>query len=211
MEPIYPLRCYRLRYLKIGIEVGSCVVVFQFANDIRAGKKVCYTLSRCPHRLAAKDATLSRWISRVRIPLGAPFKSRSPLPPVVAGFLLPIRRDSNPEGIKSHCHPRARGQKIANMSTVTNLVTAISCHQKAIWTQGVLRQNNCRRLSAKYLDICCVTLHILQKDNATGLVTVLIFDVFCPRPLIAWANQLQSGIQSVLRKSEPPLKRVVCS
>lgn len=56
------------------------MVVFQFANDIRAGKKVCYTLSRCPHRLAAKDATLSRWISRVRIPLGAPFKSRSPLP-----------------------------------------------------------------------------------------------------------------------------------
>ena len=48
------------------------MVVFQFANDIRAGKKVCYTLSRCPHRLAAKDATLSRWISRVRIPLGAP-------------------------------------------------------------------------------------------------------------------------------------------
>ena len=43
-------------------------------------KKYCYTLSRCPHRLAAKDATLSRWISRVRIPLGAPFKSRSPLP-----------------------------------------------------------------------------------------------------------------------------------
>ena len=48
------------------------MVVFQFTNDIRAGKKVCYTLSRCPHRLAAKDATLSRWISRVRIPLGAP-------------------------------------------------------------------------------------------------------------------------------------------
>lgn len=80
MEPICPPRCYRLRYLKIGIEAYSCVVVFQFANDIRAGKKVCYTLSRCPHRLAAKDATLSRWISRVRIPLGAPFKSRSPLP-----------------------------------------------------------------------------------------------------------------------------------
>ena len=100
--------------------------------------------------------------------------------------MLPIRRDSNPEGIKSHCHPRARGQKIANMSTVTNLVTAISCHQKVIWTPGVLRRRNCRSLSAKYLDICCVTLHILQKDNATGLVTVLIFDVFCPRPLIAW-------------------------
>ena len=95
---------------------------------------------------------------------------------------------------------KSRGQKIANMSTVTNLVTAISCPQKAIWTQGVLRRRNCRHLSAKYLDICCVTLHILQKDNATGLVTVLIFDVFCPRPLIAWANQLQSGIQSVLRK-----------
>ena len=88
------------------------------------------------------------------------------------------------------------------MSTVTNLVTAISCHQKAIWTQGVLRQNNCRRLSAKYLDICCVTLHILQKDNATGLVTVLIFDVFCPRTLIAWANQLQNGLQSVLRNQK---------
>ena len=178
------------------------MVVFQFANDIRAGKKVCYTLSRCPHRLAAKDATLSRWISRVRIPLGAPFKLKSPLPSRWRAFLLPMCRDSNPEGIKSHCHPRARGQKIANMSTVTNLVTAISCHQKAIWTQGVLRRKNCRRLSAKYLDICCVTLHILQKDNATGLVTVLIFDVFCPRPLIAWANQLQSGIQSVLRKQK---------
>ena len=34
--------------------------------------------------------------------------------------------------------------------------------------------------SAKYLDICCVTLHILQINNVTGLVTVLIFDVFCP-------------------------------
>ena len=27
-------------------------------------------------------------------------------------------------------------------------------------------------------------LDILQKDNATGLVTVLIFDVFCPQPFI---------------------------
>ena len=51
----------------------------------------------------------------------------------------------------------------------------------------------------------------LAKNNATGLVTVLIFDIFCPRPLIAWANQLQNGLQSVPRKSEPPLKRVVCS
>ena len=51
---------------------GACVVVFQFVIDMRTGEKVCYTLSRCPHRLAAKDATLSRWISRVRIPLGAP-------------------------------------------------------------------------------------------------------------------------------------------
>ena len=65
------------------------MVVFQFANDIRAGKKVCYTLSRCPHRLAAKDATLSRWISRVRIPLGAPFEMRSPLPSRWRAFLLP--------------------------------------------------------------------------------------------------------------------------
>ena len=120
----------------------------------------------------------------------------------MTGFLLPICLDSNPEGIKSHCRPRARGQKIANMSTVTNLITAISCHQKAIWTPGVLRRKNCRRLSAKYLDICCVTLHILQKDNATGLVTVLIFDVFCPRTLIAWANQLQNGLQSVLRNQK---------
>ena len=37
-------------------------------------RKLCYTLARCPHRLAAQDATLSRWISRVRIPLGAPLK-----------------------------------------------------------------------------------------------------------------------------------------
>ena len=59
-----------------------------------------------------------------------------------------------------------------------------------------------QHLSAKYLDICCVTLHILQKDNAIGLVIVLIFDVFCPRPLIAWANQLQTGLQSVLRKQK---------
>ena len=65
------------------------MVVFQFANDIRADKKVCYTLSRCPHRLAAKDATLSRWISRVRIPLGAPFKTRSPLPSRWRAFFYP--------------------------------------------------------------------------------------------------------------------------
>ena len=122
-------------------------------------------------------------------PAGGTTESEKPVTNSVAGFLLPIRRDSNPEGIKSHCHPRARGQKIANMSTVTNLVTAISCHQKAIWTPGVLRRKNCRRLSAKYLDICCVTLHILQKDNATGLVTVLIFDVFCPQPLAALPNR----------------------
>lgn len=65
------------------------MVVFQFANDIRAGKKVCYTLSRCPHRLAAKDATLSRWISRVRIPLGAPQNLRSPLPIRWRAFCYP--------------------------------------------------------------------------------------------------------------------------
>ena len=65
------------------------MVVFQFANDIRAGKKVCYTLSRCPHRLAAKDATLSRWISRVRIPLGAPTLECSNQPDVRSdGFVL---------------------------------------------------------------------------------------------------------------------------
>ena len=129
-------------------------------------------------------------------------ESEKPVTNSVAGFLLSIRRDSNPEGIKSHCHPRACGQKIANMSTVTNLVTAISCHQKTIWTPSVLRRRKCRRLSAKYLDICCVILHLLQKDNATGLVTVLIFDVFCPQPLIARANQLQNGLQSVPRKQK---------
>ena len=40
------------------------------------------------------------------------------------------------------------------------------------------------------------------KNNVTGLVTVLIFDVFCPRPLIAWANQLQNGLRNVLRKQK---------
>ena len=34
------------------------------------------------------------------------------------------------------------------------------------------------------MDICCVTLHILQINNATGLVTVLIFDVFFFFPFI---------------------------
>ena len=133
-------------------------------------------------------------------PAGGTTTFEKPVANSVTGLLLPMRRDSNPAGCESRHHRKALGQKIANMSTVTNLVTAISCHQKAILTQGVLRRRNCRYLSAKYLDICCVTLHILQKDNATGLVTVLIFDVFCPRPLIAWANQLQSGIQSVLHK-----------
>ena len=135
-------------------------------------------------------------------PAGGTTESEKPVTNSVAGFLLPMSRDSNPESIKSHCHPRARGQKIANMSTVTNLVTAISCHQKAIWTPGILRRRNCRRLSAKYLDICCVILHLLQKNNVTRLVTVLIFDVFCPRSLIAWANQLQNGLQSVLLKQK---------
>ena len=100
-------------------------------------------------------------------PAGGTTESEKPVALAAAGFLLPMRRDSNPEGIKSHCHPRARGQKIANMSTVTNLVTAISCHQKTIWTPSVLRRRKCRRLSAKYLDICCVILRLLQKDNAT--------------------------------------------
>ena len=135
-------------------------------------------------------------------PAGGTTESEKPATNSVAGFLLPICQDSNPEGIKSHCHPRVRGQKIANMSTVTNLVAAISCHQKAISTPGVLRRKDCRRLLAMFLNICCVTLHILQKDNATGLVTVLIFDVFCPRPLIAWVNQLQNGLQSVLLKQK---------
>ena len=40
------------------------------------------------------------------------------------------------------------------------------------------------------------------KNNATALVTVLIFDLFCPRPLIAWVNQLQNGLQSVLLKQK---------
>ena len=133
-------------------------------------------------------------------PAGGTTESEKPVTNSVTGFLLSMCRDSNPEGIKSHCHPRACGQKIANMSTVTNLVTAISCHQKTIWTPSVLRRRKCRRLSAKYLDICCVILRLLQKDNATGLVTVLIFDVFCPQPLIARANQLQNGLQSVPRK-----------
>ena len=170
------------------------MVVFQFANDIRADKKVCYTLSRCPHRLAAKDATLSRWISRVRIPLGAPCETKSPLPftvtgfftaecrdsnptgcgaeetrsvfqrstqgaerrsgsgrrqphadiplgapqhlrsplPSVTGFFTAICRDSNPAGCGSCSPPKASGQKMANMSTVTILVTAISRLQKVI-------------------------------------------------------------------------------
>ena len=33
-------------------------------------------------------------------------------------------------------------------------------------------------------------------------MTVLIFDVFCPRPLIAWVNQLQNRLQSVLLKQK---------
>ena len=185
--------------------------MFRYAV-VNLRKKLCVT-KRFPAQHARSGATQRKRAAPAARghPAGGTTESVKPVTNSVAGFFLPIRRDSNPEGIKSHCHPRARGQKIANMSTVTNLVTAISCHQKAIWTQGVLRRRNCRHLSAKYLDICCVTLHILQKDNATGLVTVLIFDVFSPRPLIVWANQLQSGIQSVLRKSEPPLKRVVCS
>ena len=135
-------------------------------------------------------------------PAGGTTEFEKPVTNSVAGFLLPIRRDSNPAGCGSRHHRKACGQKIANMSTVTNLVTAISCHQKTIWTPSVLRRRKCRRLSAKYLDICCVILRLLQKDNATGLVTVLIFDVFCPQPLIARANQLQNGLQSVPRKQK---------
>lgn len=77
------------------------MVVFQFANDIRAGKKVCYTLSRCPHRLAAKDATLSRWISRVRIPLGAPQNLRSPLPKFGSGLFATHVPGFEPDRVRS--------------------------------------------------------------------------------------------------------------
>ena len=65
-------------------------------------------------------------------PAGGTTESGQPVINSVAGFLLPICRDSNPAGCGSRHHRKARGQKIANMITVTNLVTAISCHLKAI-------------------------------------------------------------------------------
>ena len=72
------------------------------------------------------------------IPLGAPFEMKSPLPKAVTGFLLSICRESNPTGRGLRSPPKASGQKMANMSTVTNLVTAISCLQKAILTSNIL-------------------------------------------------------------------------
>ena len=51
-------------------------------------REFCYTFYRCPHRLAAKDATLSRWISRVRIPLGAPFDAYPDLLRRGSGFFV---------------------------------------------------------------------------------------------------------------------------
>ena len=136
------------------------------------------------------------------IPLGAPQNLRSPLPIRWRAFCYPYAGFRTPRALNHTVIQGPVGKKIANMSTVTNLVTAISCHQKTIWTPSVLRRRKCKRLSAKYLDICCVILRLFQKDNATGLVTVLIFDVFCPQPLIARANQLQNGLQSVPRKQK---------
>ncbi len=51
-------------------------------------------------------------------------ESEKPVTNSVAGFLLPIRRDSNPTGCGSRHHRKACGQKMANVSTVTDLVTA---------------------------------------------------------------------------------------
>ena len=60
------------------LQIGSTLVLSRLCNrhlfvHSFTSREFCYTFYRCPHRLAAKDATLSRWISRVRIPLGAPF------------------------------------------------------------------------------------------------------------------------------------------
>ena len=83
----------------------------------------------------------------------------------------------------------ARSQEgVTSGLAATDLRTLLH-HVCARDPQGVLRRKNCRRLSVKYLDICCVILYILQKNNATGLVTLLIFDVFCPRPFAALPNR----------------------
>ena len=65
-------------------------------------------------------------------PVGGTIQNKKPVTQAVTGFLLSICRGSNPTGCRSCCHPRARGQEMANMSTVTILVTAISRLQKVI-------------------------------------------------------------------------------
>ena len=109
------------------------MVVFNLSTIYALAKSLLYSFPLSP-----SSSGQGRHPFKVDIagsnPAGAPFKLRSPLPRS-DGLLLPICRDSNPEGIKSHCRPGALDKNSKYMSTVTNLVTAISCRQKTIWTQ----------------------------------------------------------------------------
>ena len=153
-------------------------------------------------RKERSDAARAGGASRTRTSRWGHHLNREARCPRGGGLFVTDMPGFEPERVRIPASSQGPWAKNSKYEYCYQFSNAISCHQKAIQTPGVLRRKHCKRLSAKYLDICCATLHILQKDNATGLVTVLIFDVFCPRPLIAWANQLQNGLQSVPRKQK---------
>ena len=159
-------------------------MVFQFANDIRAGKKVCYTLSRCPHRLAAKDATLSRWISRVRIPLGAPQNLRSPLP-IGSGLFATHTPGFEPDRVRIPAPSQglwAKNGKYEYCYLFSNSQNSPICCPHGL--QAPLNYSN-SSIAGLYvlrlMNIFSVMSIILCRQYDTTIATVLIFAIFCPQ------------------------------
>ena len=98
MEPICPPRCYRLRYLKIGIESQLLCGGFPVCQRYtRRQKSLLYSFPLSP-----SSSGQGRHPFKVDIagsnPAGGTTKSEKPVTNSVAGFLLPMRRDSNPAG-----------------------------------------------------------------------------------------------------------------
>ena len=66
------------------------------------------------------------------------------------------------------------------MSTVTNLVAAFLAQKLPIGPEIVPNWPVLPQLRIKLTYICCVNFKLISFGNVTALVTVLIFDVFCP-------------------------------
>ena len=98
MEPVCPPRCYRLRCLNIGVESQLLCGGFPVCQRYtRRQKSLLYSFPLSP-----SSSGQGRHPFKVDIagsnPAGGTTESEKPVTNSVAGFLLPMRRDSNPTG-----------------------------------------------------------------------------------------------------------------